>query len=75
MLSSEEDVERILPMGMLTDVLGCEVIWSREGIEVRHPDHGLLPVKEVDGCPQLPRPLALRLIEELEEVKIERNEV
>ena len=30
---------------------------------------GMLPVKEVDGCPQLPRPLALRLIEELEEVK------
>ena len=69
MLSTEEDVEPILPMGMLTDVLGCEVSWTREGIEVRHPNHGMLPVKEVDGCPQLPRPLALRLIEELEEVK------
>ena len=69
MVSEEEDIEPILPMGMLTEVLGCEVTWSRGSIQVVHPEHGELPVEEVDGCPQMPRKLALQMIGELEEVK------
>ena len=69
MVSEEEDIEPILPMGMLTEVLGCDVTWSRGSIQVIHPEHGELQVEEVDGFPQMPRKLALQLIGELEEVK------
>ena len=69
MISEEEDIEPILPMGMLTEVLGCDVTWSKGSIQVVHPEYGRLPVEEVDGCPQLPRKIALQLIGELEDVK------
>eukprot|EP00438_Fugacium_kawagutii_P016096 Skav225959 [mRNA] locus=scaffold6030:76316:83572:- [translate_table: standard] len=68
MVSSVSGIEPIVPMGWLTGKLGCEVTWKEGKIEVRHPRKGLLPVEEREGCPQIPRRLALDLIQEMEEV-------
>ena len=69
MVSADADIEPIIPMGLLTEKLGCSVIWSRSQLRVVHPLRGELPVEDQDGCPQLPRQVALDLIEELEKVK------
>eukprot|EP00435_Cladocopium_sp_Y103_P016796 s584_g4.t1 len=45
-----------------------QVQWSDDGISITHPRRGLLPVWKEGGCPQIPRALAMELIEELEEV-------
>lgn len=42
-------------------------MWKTEGLEVTHPQRGPFPVRAIDaGCPQIPRSLALGLIEEME---------
>ena len=66
MVSDQKNIEPIVPMGLLADLLGCKVIWKSEGLEVLHPKRGQLPVRAVDGCPQIPKTLALGLIEEME---------
>ena len=66
MISDQKDIEPIVPMGLLTDLLGCRVLWKDGGLEVLHPERGQLPVRPVDGCPQIPKWLALGLIEEIE---------
>ena len=71
MVSGRQDIEPILPMGHLVKKLGCEVSWKGDGINIRHPMRGLLPVQNQNGCPQLPRGLALELIEELEAMEIQ----
>lgn len=53
MVSDEEDIEPIIPMGLLTDVLGCTVTWSKDQLQVKHPARGTLPVEQKDGCLQL----------------------
>ena len=69
MVSEVKDIEPIIPMGLLTSRLKCQVQWSDEGISIKHPRRGLLPVCKDGGCPQVPRALAMELIEELEEKK------
>ena len=67
MLTEDPQVEPIVPMGKLTQTLGCSVEWKNGVITLCHPERGLLPVKAKDGCPQVSQELALQLIEELEE--------
>lgn len=43
--------------------------WNQDSLEVEHPTAGRLPVETKNGCPQLPRKVALKLIEELEATK------
>ena len=69
MLSKDPSTEPILPMGSITEALGCEVVWKENYIAVHHPIRGSLPVQMIGGCPHLPRALTLQLISELEEVK------
>ena len=69
MVSDDDDIEPIVPMGLLTEALGCTVSWSKDQLQVHHPRRGKLPVDQKDGCPQLPRGVALGLIEEIEQVK------
>ena len=66
MVSERKDVEPIIPMGMLVQKLGCRVDWNQGTLQIHHPDRGLLPVQPQEGCPQIPRALALELIDELE---------
>ena len=67
MVSPKKDTEPIVPMGQLTELLGCEVKWKGKELELNHPKKGLLPVYHHEGCPQVSKALALELIEEIED--------
>ena len=73
MISEDFDIEPIIPMGLLADQLNCSISWSKGRLEVEHPTWGKLPVEDRHGCPQLPRRLALQLIDELEKAKLGMN--
>ena len=72
MVTDREDIEPIVPMGALTEMLDCKVQWEKGKMSVLHPCRGLLPVREVSGCPQVSKALALSLIEEMED-KVSRH--
>ena len=61
-----ESTEPIIPMGLLTKTLGCQVLWTEDGLRVVHPVRGALEVRVENGCPMITRNLALDLIEEIE---------
>ena len=63
-----QNVEPIVPMGMLVTKLRCQLHWSDEGLHVWHPKRGYLDISVQNGCPQISRSLALKLIQELEQV-------
>ena len=68
---------RVAPILAMVDLMevGCRVTWtSSEGCKVWHPRLGWLPVRMVDGCPEVDRGLGLELIEEAEGVKRNRAE-
>lgn len=69
MLVDRQDVEPIVPIGCLASELGCKLVWEAEKVTVHHPSRGLLPIQCKEGCPLIPRRLALELIQELEESK------
>ena len=71
MLSLDEAIEPIIPLGWLAQS-GCTVDWTAGGLQVIHPSRGMLPVVVRNGCPQIPRLLALELIKEYEIREIER---
>ena len=62
----EEGTEPIVPMGLLTAVLGCEISWKPEGLQVVHPVLGKLEVVVQAGCPMVSQTTAMKLIEEIE---------
>lgn len=66
MVAPTPDVEPIIPLGVLTSSLGCEVKWNEDRIEVKHPHRGILKVTCKDGRPLISKTLALHLIEEAE---------
>ena len=68
LVAEDERIQPIIPMGMLTKDLNCQVKWSGKTCAVVHPGRGRLPVVMSQGCPELPRELALSLIQELEGV-------
>eukprot|EP00438_Fugacium_kawagutii_P029791 Skav227164 [mRNA] locus=scaffold502:278286:285743:- [translate_table: standard] len=68
MVSEDASIEPIIPMGALVEKLGCSLSWEEGEMQITHPVRGRLPITVCDGCPQIPRTLALSLIEELEEV-------
>ena len=59
--------------------LGCDLTWSRRrGLEIRHPEHGVIRPKVVGPCPVVGEACALDLIKELEDLKLaelQRNTV
>ena len=63
-----QSVEPIVPTGMLVTKLRCQLHWNEEGLHVWHPKRGYLDVLVQNGCPQISRSLALKLIQELEQV-------
>ena len=61
------DTEPIVPMGLLTSLLGCEVKWDQTGLKVTHPMMGEIPVQVEDGCPMVKKETALQLIQQIED--------
>ena len=56
----------IVPLGALVQDLGCDVSWTRKrGLEIRHPEHGVIKPKVVGPCPVVGEACALDLIKEL----------
>ena len=70
MVALDETIEPIIPLGWLAKY-GCTVEWTSGGLEVVHPERGALPVFVKNGCPQIPRTVALDLIKEYEIREIE----
>ena len=64
-----EYVEPIVPMGMLVTRLCCQLHWNDQGLHVWHPKRGYIDVTVHNGCPQIPKALALKLIQELEQAE------
>ena len=71
MVALDSAIEPIIPLGWLARS-GCTVEWTAEGLEVVHPERGVLPVIVKNGCPQVPKQLALELIKDYEISEIER---
>ena len=62
-------VEPIVPMGMVTSALGCQLKWDPSGLQLLHPVFGNMKVEIVDGCPLMSAEDTLKLIHEIEEKK------
>ena len=64
-----KDVEPIVPLGHLVSRLGCNLQWTQDGLVVVHPVRGQIPTSLKDGCPMINKKLALKLIQELEDLE------
>ena len=81
MVTKSSEAEPIVPMGVMVEELQCKLEWNSQGLQVHHPTRGKLPVDSTNGCPQIPKDLALEIIKEIEEKrsgvlmkKMERSE-
>lgn len=69
----EPGTEPIVPIGLLTTVLACEVSWGPKGLNVNHPQWGKLDVQVEDACPVLEHDVAMKLIHQIESEAKERD--
>ena len=70
--TSDAYVAPIVPLGSLVQDLGCDLQWTRrKGLEIRHPQHGIIRPQVVGRCPLVGEACALELIQELEERKVQ----
>ncbi|CAE7919564.1 unnamed protein product, partial [Symbiodinium necroappetens] len=47
-----DELSPIVPLGSLVSELGCDLVWTRSrGLEIRHPQHGLIKPRIVGQCP------------------------
>ena len=70
--TSDAYVAPIVPLGSLVQDLGCDLQWTRrKGLEIRHPQHGIIRPQVVGRCPLVGEACALELIHELEERKVQ----
>ena len=67
-----DELSPIVPLGSLVSELGCDLVWTRKrGLEIRHPQHGLIKPRIVGQCPVIGESRALDFIREMEERKLE----
>ena len=69
MVCEDTDVEPIIPMSSLVEKLGYTISWTEEGMQMTHPYKKQVVVKIINGCPQVSKKEALKMIEELEDEK------
>ena len=67
MVAMSHQTEPIVPLGKMVKELSCKVGWDDGGLLVTHPTKGKIEVYEKEGCPHVPKEVALELIQELEE--------
>ena len=65
----------IVPLGTLVQELGCTISWDRQGLRVKHPEHGVITTHVAGSCPFIGEAKALQLIEEIETRKLEQLKV
>lgn len=66
MIVGEEGTEPVVPMGLLTAILGYEISWKPDGLQAIHPVDGKIDVTVKSGCPMVLQNVAMKLIEEIE---------
>lgn len=67
MISQDQNIKPILPMGMLGGSLGYEISYKNGVFKMRHPVRGNIGVEMKNGCPQVSKEVALEIIKEIEE--------
>ena len=66
MVMEEEWVEPIIPMSHLAGQLGYAIHWAQGKMKLPHPHKGDIKVTMCNGCPQVPRKVALKIIQRAE---------
>ena len=64
-LLTQEDVQEIIPLGLLTQ-LGLKANWERDGCHVMHPKWGRIPVWVSNNCPYVDKVWGKRLMSQIE---------
>ena len=64
----DDGVEPIVPLGHLVSKLGCSLQWTQDELVVVHPVRGQIRTVLKDGCPMITKKLAMKLIQELEDM-------
>ena len=69
MVMEKGDVEPIVPMSLLAGKMGYSITWEGGRMKVTHPRRADIRVTIANGCPQISKTVALKLIGELESEK------
>ena len=69
LISPNPDIQPIMPMGLLTTELKCDIRWDESECVVNHPRLGPLEVTMVKNCPEVDDKVCLELIREVEELR------
>ena len=67
-----DPAQSLVPMGALVECLGCSVHWTPKALKIWHPQHGRLKVGLRNRCPEVAAEMALTLIRELEEQRLQQ---
>ncbi|CAL1157428.1 unnamed protein product, partial [Cladocopium goreaui] len=70
MISPSPAIEPIIPMGLLSQKLNCDISWKQGSMQIHHPLRGEIKVMMKGSCPHVARSEALTLIAELEDIKM-----
>lgn len=73
MVAKDSGAEPIVPLGVLTGVMECEISWRHQEMIAAHPQRGKLKVEIRGGCPEVEKDEALRLIEKKSRRRKERD--
>ena len=66
-MEEEEGVEPIIPMSTLAGQLGYTIHWAQGKMKLTHPHRSDIKVTMCNGCPQVPKKVALKIIQEIED--------
>ena len=71
LLSQDRDVQPIVPLGSVVKQLGYTFEWNARGCRLHHPEKESVQVFTRSSCPEVRECDALRLIAEIEGMKVE----
>ena len=66
-MEEAEGVEPIIPMSALAGQLGYAIHWAQGKMKLTHPHRSDIKVTMCNGCPQVPKKVALKIIQEIED--------
>ena len=66
MIHNDRNIEPIIPMGLLCGEMGYQMMIKEGKFQLFHPERGEVEVETKNGCPQVSKRTALKMIEEYE---------
>ena len=66
MIHNDRNIEPIIPMGLLCGEMGYQMMIKEGKFQLFHPERGEVEVETKNGCPQVSKRTALKMIEESE---------